>query len=247
MASIDPGSSLLITDRRFAMLENQLLFIILSEIAIAVSLAIALFMESSSWSVKALAPQDRVGLFISRANIYLYSARFFVLIFSSGLAFYIERNQPASDVAILISASLALAAILQLVLLTNNPIGRKVVRLIARCLFLDISAAPLKERRHTGELGLTYLTAMTAFVFGVGAGAPLLLASLLPDYRLSISYTGQIINSFGMLLLLFVVDQRLYKYMDQGNLHAYIDEFTWGRAWGFMLAALMFLFAWAVI
>jgi hypothetical protein len=216
--------------------------ILLIEVAVAIALVSALLIESSSWWIKALCPPQQMGAYISRTNIYLYGGRFFVLVFSSGVAFYVESGQSPGRVAVLVGLSMLLAAVAQAVLLNHSSLGHFVLRLAARSLFLK-GEFPTNHRDLGLWSPLTVPTLWSSLAFGLGTGAPLLIAALLPDFRLSISYTGQIINSAGTLIILLYVDQRLYKAMDNGLLFSEMSGYTSGRVAGFAMAGLVFLVA----
>lgn len=51
---------------------------------------------------------------------------------------------------------------------------------------------------------------------------------------------GQIINSLGMLSLLFFVDQALFSSLDSGNIKIDVKTYTYGRIIGFLISALMY-------
>jgi hypothetical protein len=209
-----------------------------------ISLGISLFVETSSWWLKSLCPENQMGRYISRTNIYLYGGRFFSLIFSSGIAVYIESGKTKSAVCFLIAASFLLASAFQAVTLNRGIFTQRIVRFLSHAMFLrDFEPQPTPQdikREH--RLALT--TLFTSYIFGIGTGLPLLAATLFPQHRLSISYLGQIINSAGTLVLMFFVDQVLYRSMDGGTLRNDVVYYTYGRVAGFSLAALSFFIGW---
>ncbi len=211
-------------------------------IVIALSLAASLFVETSSWWIRALSSQGKIGHFISRANIYLYGGRFFALIFSVLLAMKIEDSTPPQSIANLLGASFVFAALFQMATLNASRVTFWILSLLTWVLWLPRDSVRLfmEAERTAKDTSLTIATAVSAFFFGLGLGMPLLLASIFPENRLVISNVGQLINSAGMILILFFVDQRLYLSFDNGRLPAMVFHYTHGRALGCGCAGLVF-------
>ena len=214
--------------------------ILFVELSVGVALIVALVIESSSWWIKALCPPNQMGAYISRTNIYLYGGRFFVLVFSSGVAFHVESGQSPGRVSILVGVSMLFAALAQAALLNHGPVGRLVLRWAARLLRLD-GAFPSNDKVQRPWSPLSLPTLLSSLAFGLGTGVPLLIAALIPEFRLSISYIGQIINAAGTLIILFYVDQRLYRSMDQGVLMSEMSGYTAGRVIGFTISGIIFV------
>lgn len=205
-----------------------------------VSLALSLFVETSSWWVRAQAPPGAMGLYVSRSNIYLYGGRFFSLAFTSLIAFWIESGATSVGVALLIAGSLFCAAIFQLALLHHFRSVKAVMWLVIWALRLPAPEFHPPSSRHVTRRPLLLGTTVASLVFGFGTGMPLLAAVLVPEYRLSVSYIGQIINSVGTLVILLLVDQLLFRALDRGTLPDDVRDYGRGRVAGFLLAGLSF-------
>lgn len=203
-------------------------------------LASSLFIETSSWWVRAQAPPGSLGLFVSRSNIYLYGGRFFSLAFTSLTALWIETGGRPHEIALLLSVSFVISVGLQLVFLHSPRPARTVLSLIAMVLRLPKPRFLSPNERRLRKPRLFAGTAISALIFGLGTGLPLIAAVLVPEYRLSVSYLGQIVNSIGTLVVLFLVDQLLFRSLDAGSLPDDVLDYSRGRMTGFMGAAAAF-------
>ncbi len=200
----------------------------------ATAIVISLFIETTSWWIKTFCSPNRIGLFVARTNIYLYGSRLFSLVFSSGVAAYVEAGHSRWTVALLLSASFLVAFATQVALINRSPTGIRMIRFLARIMMIgdlenvDFESAVVPNRR------LTLATAAGTYIFGLGIGLPLLFASLVPQHRLVISYSGQLINFAGSLTVIMFVDQTLFRSMDSGNIRHDVVAFTLGRYFGLL-------------
>ena len=227
---------------------NTINFHVIVEYSAALSMAVALFIETSSWWIKSMCPERQMGRYISRTNIYLYTSRFFVVAFQSSIAFFIEAGESKKSVASILTLTFLFCGIIQFIILNKSKLTEYSTRYLAYAIGLRdtmplrIPGALAPRSRRIG-----YITCLISLVFGLGAGIPLMAAALFPAHRLSISYIGQVLNSLGTLLTLFYVDQALYRAMDQGHLMDDILGFTFGRIAGVLLAAACFLVVWLLV
>lgn len=214
----------------------------------AMLLSFALFIDTTSWWIRSLASQNNVGLYISRSNIYLYGGRFFSLAFVIVVSFAVESGFSTADIALCCFLTFTLCTILQSICVAPNFKSGIIIKTLSRALVL-----PSKIQCETINTAyffngrLFYSTMFATFIFSLGSGAPLLLASIYIDYRLSMANIGQLINSLGMLAILFFVDQSLFRSLDSGLITIDIKTYTYGRVCGFFLSALLyFLIFWAL-
>lgn len=220
-------------------MNNIAVFAIFS--ASALLLSIALYIDTTSWWIRSLANKDNIGLYISRSNIYLYGGRFFSLLFVVLLSFSIETGLSPAQVALCCFFTFSLCTLLHLTCAVRNFDDSHIISLLARALIL-----PKRHPFTANNLSyffnarLFYSTTFATFAFSVGSGAPLLLASIFIDYRLSMANIGQLINSLGMLSLLFFVDQSLFKSLDSGLIIIDVKTYTYGRILGFIISALLY-------
>lgn len=203
----------------------------------------ATVVETSSWWVKGCCPPGAIGLFVSRSNIYLYFGRFFTLGFNVLLAFSIERDASESDIAWTLGFGFLASAAVHLVLLRGGRATQWMLSGLNRALFLPNwqNVHPLPAMLLPSEVSskpLLWGTMAATLAFSLGASLPLLLAVAIPEYRMSLSYIGQIVNAMGTLALLFLVDQSLFKALDKGSLVAVLPYYGAGRSIAFAIAGI---------
>lgn len=210
--------------------------------AAAAAMMAAFVVESSSWWIKSACTPRTIGLYVSRSNIYLYFGRFFALAYNALIAFGIENGAPAEQVAGTLAIGFAATCAAHLLLLRGGRITHLTVAVTARILLLpkpvphDSAVHPRMERR------IITATTIASLCFGIGISLPLLLAVFVPQYRMSLSYVGQTVNALGTIMLLFMVDQRLFRSLDEGDLAQTLPSYSMGRALAFGLSsALCFL------
>lgn len=200
--------------------------------------------ETSSWWVKGCCPPGAIGLFVSRSNIYLYFGRFFTLGFNVLLAFSIERGASESDVAWTLGLGFLASAGVHLILLRGGRPTQWLLSMLNRALFLPNwqNVHPLPQAPRPSDLTtrpLLWGTLAATLAFSLGASLPLLLAVAIPEYRMSLSYIGQVVNAMGTLALLFLVDQKLFKALDGGTLVTVLPFYGAGRAIAFAIAGIL--------
>ncbi|MBW8295556.1 DUF2837 family protein [Sphingopyxis sp.] len=202
--------------------------------------AIAFLIETSSWLVRAQSVSSNIGLYVGRSNIFLYSARMFTLIFTVCLAFAVESSYHTSTIILLISATLFMSALCHALMLFHKPRGF-FMRVVSFTLLLPSNRnVGYTVRRTDMTTPLFVMTLATSVVFCISLTAPIIGAILLPEYRLSVSYIGQIINFFGTIIMLFYVDQRLFRAIDQGDIDQIIISYVAGRFFSFVLVGMIF-------
>lgn len=215
--------------------------------AAIVSLTLALLIETLSWWIRGKAPQDMFGKFVSRSNIFLYSGRLFALIFTSIIAFSIETGNGLEDVMHDLALAFSIAAIFHIFLLLPHFEQGRCIRLTLSVMRLPNVVKPLIRVPVSQRTYIIWATALASMIFAFGNGAPLILATIFPQFRLSISGLGQIINAAGTFLVLFIVDQILFKSMDKGELIFAVRTYTFGRTVGLALSAIIFFIVGKVV
>jgi len=58
---------------------------------------------------------------------------------------------------------------------------------------------------------------------------------------MSLSYVGQTVNALGTIMLLFMVDQRLFRALDKGELNQTLPSYSLGRGLAFGISAVLCL------
>ena len=208
-----------------------------------IAIVCASVVETSSWWVKGCCPPGAIGLFVSRSNIYLYFGRFFTLGFNVLLAFSIEQGASERDVAWTLGIGFMASAVVHVILLRGGRPTQWLLGGLNRALLLPnwqkIHPLPdhLLASRPSGPL--LWGTMGATLAFSLGASLPLLLAVAIPEYRMSLSYLGQVVNAMGTLALLFLVDQALFKALDNGSLVTALPSYGTGRAIAFGMAGIL--------
>lgn len=204
-------------------------------------MAISYAIETVSWSVRAAAPKGMIGFYVSRSNIFLYFGRFFTLAYSALIAVGIERGANIHYVATVLFCGFFSTSILHFAMILSGRCERWLVGTACRLLFIKFD----NVRSSRGSISIkgiiTLPTATASLLFSVGITLPLLIAVIFPAYRLSLSYTGQIVNAAGTLLLLFLVDQRMFRSLDEGRLVEDMPSYIIGRALAFAAAGSLYL------
>jgi hypothetical protein len=171
---------------------------------------------------------------MSRSNIYLYFGRFFALAFNALIAVRIEHGDSAALVIGGLCVGFILSAVLHFIFLRGNALTWVLMDALRRLLVLPAPSQKVSGRPHPIQWSLALSTAATSFAFSLGFSVPLCLAVLFPAYRMSLSYIGQLINASGTLLLLFYVDQRLFRALDRDELLHELPSYSAGRMIGFI-------------
>lgn len=209
------------------------------------SLAMSLFVETSTWWLRSEAQPGSIGFFVSRTNIFLYGGRFFALVFASAISFFVDRMIATPIIILVLALAFTISAISHGVLLGGRGITHRVTKAFGTLLSLKYTSN-LRSPSKSHDLRIVSATALTSFVFAMGMSVPYVLASTFSEYRLTISNLGQILNSFGTLLLLFYVDQVLFASIDDGTIKVKVVSYSRGRMIGFASAALVLLIIYRV-
>lgn len=199
-----------------------------------IALGIALLIETTSWSIKSYSKPEFKGIFVAKTNIYLYGARLFLLVYTVGLSYLVDSKVQIFDITIIVSVSYLFSSLIHMCVLSN----KCHVKLCE--LFMWIIAVPKSLRRTNSEIKifskmLALKTSASCFIFAIAMAAPYISASLFPDLRMTFGAIGQIVNSFGTIMLLFFVDPILYKLMDANELMENLYGYFIGRILGFFV------------
>jgi hypothetical protein len=207
--------------------------------AVCGSIALCLLIDSSGWWLRTFSDGSNIGHYVSRTNLYTYSGRLFSFLYMSLLSLYIEFGASAQDVCLIIIISLLTGAAAHKILLNRSTTSSRVLQMIARVMKLDVSL----DQAHDLELAygpkLKWTAAAATTIFCMGMSAPYILASLFPDFRLTLASVGQILNAAGMMFILFFVDYLMYKSWDNKELNTAINYYNAGRIYGVLFAAML--------
>jgi hypothetical protein len=205
-------------------------------------LAILFFIDTSCWCLRGLSPRNKIGLYTSKTNIYSYFGRLFTFTYMSIMSIRIDVGLSVESVTLYVCIGFFVGAIVQAATLNSGYLSHKILATLAR--FLRVELEVRSEAPSRGGIVQTPLfvsTFIATTLFCAGLGAPYILAAALPEYRLTMSSLGQVLNAFGMIFILIYVDQRLYRAWDNGTLGAAIYSYRWGRVSGILFSATVML------
>jgi hypothetical protein len=150
----------------------------------------------------------------------------------------IDIGLSVEGVILYVGIGFFVGAILQAVTLNSEYASQKILTMLARLLRVELEVRPEMQLSTAAPQAALFFSTFTATVlFCAGLGVPYILASALPEYRLTMSSLGQVLNAFGMIFILVYVDQRLYRAWDNGALGAAIYSYRWGRLCGILFSA----------
>lgn len=203
------------------------------------TLPLLYLVETLSWYVKAVANNDQFGRVVARTNILLYLSRFFFFTYSGVVYFLIESGTEATRIYSLLLYAFLLSALSQTIFL-NRHCSFWMASTTSR--ILDIQTVPTKfvSDKHSGKIFIWGSIAVALFASAIIL--PVVFALSYPEYRLSLSSLAQILNAFGTVVLLILVDPKLYDAMDQCELNLKLRAYSLARIIGFAFAVLL-LFA----
>ncbi len=213
----------------------------------ALAMMASFLVESSTWWIRGACSPGMIGLYVSRSNIYQYCGRFFALAFNAFIAFSIENGATASYVTITLGTGFALTCLAHVLLLLGGTPTRVTLTLLTRVLFLPNQQLVEEDEKPPTRWGIVLPTAVATLCYSLGIALPLLLAVFIPQYRMSLSYSGQIVNAVGTFMLLLMVDQPMFRSLDRAQLHRDLPSYTAGRVWAFGIASVTCLLFYVAI
>lgn len=207
----------------------------------SVPLSISLIIETTSWTIRALSTPGSSGIFIARTNIYLYGGRLFALLYIIFMSYLVDKGANTSDILSAMATAYLLTWATHVAFRHSSLLKRLISTTTVT--FLRLPVIDGITRKEIVNNALRQSTLIATLFFVAAMSLPYVLAASYPTYRMTFSSLGQIINSFGTLILLFIVDPKLYKLMDEKKLSTQIFEYERGRTLGFGIggATLMLL------
>lgn len=211
---------------------------------VAFSLSMSLLVETSSWCLRVYAVYGNIGTYIARTNIYLYGGRFFAIMTQVLVGFLVDQGADSSVTLHIFLWGFVAATVVHAAVLGRRNARASLEAILLRIMRLGgLNVQAVKARMN---VRLYLATTATSLFFSVALTTPLLLASLFPEYRLTLNNAGSLINFLGMLVLLGYLDPMLYRAFDEGVIAEKIESYIWGRATGFLLCALVLLVVFVV-
>jgi len=201
---------------------------------------VSLLVETTSWTLRAMSTKSNQGHFNARANIYLYGGRFFALLFMMILSLIVDHEADLHHVLFFIAMSVSFAAFIQLLYWSSSVFFKSVNYIIIFLLLKKMRYVnPIKNHDKVDHtLFLNSWIATSILIFGVTS--PYILASIMPEIRMTIATFGQVINAIGTIILLFKVEPLLYRRMDKNDLHIHVFSYIKGRCFGLLTTSIIF-------
>lgn len=203
-----------------------------------ISLPMLYLIETLSWYVKAVASNQKIGWVVARTNILLYFSRFLFFAYSGIVYLQIETGTTGRRIYTLLIYAYCISLVAHIAVI-NGTISTYMASKVARLLKIP----PKNSIPKTSEIDWKIAIWGSVAVAFLAAAiiAPVAFALTFPAFRLALSSLSQILNACGTMLLLIIVDPRLYAAMDHGNLPSLIRSYCIGRNIGFFIAILILL------
>lgn len=199
------------------------------------------FVDASTWWIRCFSDGTQMGQYVARTNIYNYFGRTFAFVYLACLSLLVDTGQTTQYVALFVGLSFVVGAVSQPMLLNRSRPSQMLLMFIARLIRLE--PHPLPE--HGGPIPqgnrLFLFTGVAYFLLAMAGSLPYIVASVFPQYRLTISSTTQILNSFGTILVLTFVEQILYGMWDKSNLSSSLPYYMRGKVLGGLVAGLLLI------
>lgn len=211
-----------------------------------VLLGLVFLVESFVWFIRSMSETAYRSKSISTSNIIMYITRVMLIGYQILLNYKIETGGGVEEV--ILSGMIAMLV----ALLTHGLIfcHEGLLRGVWRCftwlaltfrlirpgeLCDDVYVSAWRFRPGVVMLASLVSTITLLFVYTL----PQIFATIFYEYRLTLSSVGQVISFFGMLITLFVLDPRLFKMHDSGEIRTGFGQYLNGRLWGLMGAGLL--------
>ncbi len=223
------------------------------------SYAISIFIDVFVWHFRYYTFHETNNRYlISMSNILQYSARAFILLFGPIMAYYTENF---NDVNIIFWATIVSHIIvIMLVLITLNAgFCSKLSSMLLKVLnfhkvaldekMISINVTKAAEEVIFFKLAkykiLLFACTAASFFFAVGGSLIYYLSFYFPKRVLFMTSQAQIINMFGTLLFVLLIDPTISKQMDINKGYAEIRVYTYSRmiAHLLLISSLLFFYS----
>lgn len=213
---------------------------------VTLTLPMSLLVETSSWCVRVHASSGSIGTYIARTNIYLYGGRFFAILTQVAVGFLVDQGADSRNVLHVFLFAFVVSVLVHVLALGSKSVRAALNDYLLR--FMRLDKANSQSSKHLGaNVKLYVATTVTATFFSIALMAPLVLASVFPEYRLTLNNAGSLINFLGMLVLLGYLDPLMYRALDEGSISHKIESYIWGRVTGFLVCgSLLTVFLWVL-
>lgn len=200
------------------------------------SLAVMFAVESSTWFFRAQGDRTDLGGTLARANQLLYSSRLFAFGFQLVISLMVDTRAGWWPIWLTFAAGFGATIAVHLVAF-HVPGGA--VRLWQ--LFAVVGAPDRRATRpglrapvrgHVVDRALFTRTLLATMLLAAAATLPFVLASLFAQLRMTMGSVAQVMNFFGSITMISLVEPVLYRSIDREALGHVVFDYLLGRLWG---------------
>lgn len=223
------------------------------------SYAISIFIDVFVWHFRFYTFHEANNRYlVSMSNILQYSARAFILLFGPIMAYYTEKynnldiifwSTVVSHVIVIVLVLVTLnaafcsklsALLLKMLNFHKVPLDHKMVKVNILKAADEISVFRMGKYKM-----LTLACTAASFFFAVGGSLIYYLSFYFPKRVLFMTTQAQIINMFGTLLFVLLIDPTISKQMDVNKGYAEIRVYTYARilAHILLIASLIYFYS----
>lgn len=212
---------------------------------VSISYAISIFIDVSTYHLKYYIQDSKnVRYLLSLINIFQYSARAFVLIFIPMMAYYTETIKDKNlvwEITIiahifvvllllpLYSYSFSSAFSKRAVLILNKVFGKSKKINLLKLEKPDSVALKLNKNVLIENFTFFSITFIAGFLFSISITFLYYLSFSFPQKALTLSSFTQVLNMFGSLIFILLVDPKIMSSIDHGQGHQEIKLLTTSR------------------
>lgn len=209
-------------------------------------LGLVFVVESFVWFIRSMSETAYRSKSISTSNIIMYVTRVMLIGYQILLNYKIETGGGIEEVILSGMLAMLVALLCHALIFCHAGVLRVTWRTftwLALAFRLirpgelcdDVYVSTWRFRPGVVMLASLVSTITLLFVYTL----PQIFATIFYDYRLTLSSVGQVISFFGMLITLFVLDPRLFRMHDTGEIRTGFIQYLNGRLWGLMSAGLL--------
>lgn len=207
----------------------------------AVAYALSIFIDVAVYHFKYYIQDNKnIRHLFSMINIFQYSARFFILIFSPIMSYLVDSVKDKDEVWFVTILAHFFVVLFLLLLYSNefsSYFSTKVINVLniffGKSKPLELECVGKKKKSHKRFIlsySYLFLTSYIAgFLFSVSITFLYFISFSYPQKALMLSSGTQIINMFGSMLLILFVDPRIMGAIDEGRGHQEIMILTTSR------------------
>lgn len=212
-----------------------------------VVLGLVFLVESFVWFIRSMSETAYRSKSISTSNIIMYLTRVMLVCYQILINYKIETGGDVKEVVLSGLVAMIAALLSHALIFCNQAVLHgfwmtfKKLALTFRIIHKDelsndvYVVGPLHMRLNVVVLASLVSTISLLLVYTL----PQIFATLFYDYRLTLASVGQVISFFGMLITLFVLDPRLFRMHDSGEIRTGFIQYFNGRMWGFVVSIVL--------